>query len=116
MLIGLSKVNYGQQEKEFAEYGISGSLSPFGISLSMSYNKTNKTSFISNFSTKFTNSLYEVSEEIAESLDMKTARGALVSSATAGGPAEKAGVKTGDVIIKFNDIEIRNNFHNGHGP
>ena len=34
---------------------------------------------------------------------MKTARGALVSSATAGGPAEKAGVKTGDVIIKFND-------------
>ena len=46
MLVGLFKVNYGQQEKEFAEYGISGSLSPFGISLSMSYNKTNKTSFI----------------------------------------------------------------------
>ena len=46
MLIGLFKVNYGQQEKEFAEYGISGALSPFGLSLSMSYNKTNKTSFI----------------------------------------------------------------------
>ena len=39
---------------------------------------------------------------------MKTAKGALVSSATAGGPAEKAGVKTGDVIIKFNDTEIKN--------
>ena len=39
---------------------------------------------------------------------MKSARGALVSSATAGGPAEKAGVKTGDFIIKFNDTEIKN--------
>ena len=45
VLFGLFKVNYGQ-EKEFAEYGVSGALSPFGISLSMSYNKTNKTSFI----------------------------------------------------------------------
>ena len=52
--------------------------------------------------------IQEISQEIAESLGMKTARGALVSSATAGGPAEKAGVKTGDVIIKFNDIEIKN--------
>ena len=52
--------------------------------------------------------IQEISEEIAESLGMKTARGALVSSATSGGPAEKAGVKTGDVIIKFNDIEIKN--------
>ena len=52
--------------------------------------------------------IQEVSEEIAESLGMQTAKGALVSSATAGGPAEKAGVKTGDVIIKFNDTEIKN--------
>ncbi len=52
--------------------------------------------------------IQEITEEIAESLDMKTARGALVSSATQGGPAEKAGVKTGDVIIKFNNIEIKN--------
>ena len=52
--------------------------------------------------------IQEVSDEIAESLDMPTAKGALVSSATAGGPAEKAGVKTGDVIIKFNDTEIKN--------
>ena len=48
----LVKVNYGQDlplfeadkmaklEKDFAEYGISGALSPFGISLSMSYNKS----------------------------------------------------------------------------
>ncbi len=52
--------------------------------------------------------IQEISDEIAEGLGMKTARGALVSSATAGGPAEKAGVKTGDVIIKFNEIEIKN--------
>ena len=52
--------------------------------------------------------IQEISDEIAESLGMKAARGALVSSATAGGPAEKAGVKTGDVIIKFNNTEIKN--------
>ena len=52
--------------------------------------------------------IQEISEEIAEGLGMKTARGALVSSATEGGPAQKAGVKTGDVIIKFNDTEIKN--------
>ena len=41
----LVRVNYGQ-EKDFAEYGISGALSPFGISLSMSYNKSKKTSLV----------------------------------------------------------------------
>ena len=44
LLVGFFKVNYGQ-EKEFAQYGISGALSPFGISLSMTYNKTNKNKF-----------------------------------------------------------------------
>ncbi len=52
--------------------------------------------------------IQEISDEIAEGLGMKTAMGALVSSATDGGPAEKAGIKTGDVIIKFNNIEIKN--------
>jgi serine protease Do len=50
--------------------------------------------------------IQEISQEIADSLGMKSAKGALVSSATEGGPAEKAGVKTGDVILKFNNIEI----------
>ena len=52
--------------------------------------------------------IQEISKEIADSLEMKSAKGALVSSATEGGPAFKAGVKTGDVIIKFNDIVIDN--------
>jgi len=50
--------------------------------------------------------IQEITQEIADSLGMKSAKGALVSSANEGGPAEKAGVKTGDVILKFNDIEI----------
>ncbi len=50
--------------------------------------------------------IQEITQEIADSLGMKSAKGALVSSATEDGPAEKAGVKTGDVILKFNDIEI----------
>ena len=50
--------------------------------------------------------IQEISKEIADSLGMKSAKGALVSSATEGGPAQKAGVKTGDVILKFNDINI----------
>mgnify|MGYP005995872655 FL=1 len=52
--------------------------------------------------------IQEISQEIADSLGMKSAKGALVSSATEGGPAEKAGVKTGDVILKFNNIDIEN--------
>ncbi len=51
--------------------------------------------------------IQEISDEIAESLGMKSARGALVSTVTGGGPAEKAGVKTGDVILKFNNTEIK---------
>ena len=50
--------------------------------------------------------IQEISKEIADSLGMKSVKGALVPSATEGGPAQKAGVKTGDVILKFNGIDI----------
>jgi Trypsin-like serine proteases, typically periplasmic, contain C-terminal PDZ domain len=40
-----------------------------------------------------------VTPDIAQSLGLETARGALVSGVTAGGPAERAGVRRGDVIM-----------------
>lgn len=42
-----------------------------------------------------------VTDEIAESLNLGKARGALVASLTGTGPAEKAGIKAGDIIITF---------------
>jgi serine protease Do len=42
-----------------------------------------------------------VTDEIAESLNLGKTRGALVASLTSTGPAEKSGVKAGDVILKF---------------
>lgn len=42
-----------------------------------------------------------VTEEIAETLGLKKARGALVASLIEDGPAAKSGIKAGDVILKF---------------
>ena len=42
-----------------------------------------------------------VSDEIAASLGMKTPRGALVSSVEDNGPAGEAGIRPGDVILRF---------------
>ena len=47
--------------------------------------------------------ILEVNEDIAESLGMEKPAGALVARVTEGGPAEKAGIKDSDVIIKFDD-------------
>jgi serine protease Do len=43
-----------------------------------------------------------VNEELAEGLRLEEPRGALVASVTTDGPAEKAGIKQGDVILEFN--------------
>ncbi|MGA8752312.1 PDZ domain-containing protein, partial [Candidatus Deferrimicrobium sp.] len=45
--------------------------------------------------------------ETAESLGISGRRGALVSDVTSGGPAEKAGIRSGDVIVGFDGKEIR---------
>ena len=47
-----------------------------------------------------------VTPDIAESLDLDDDNGALVADVTAGGPAEKAGVKRGDIIIELNGNKI----------
>jgi serine protease Do len=50
--------------------------------------------------------IQSVSEEIADSLSLKTPRGALVASISDGGPAAAAGIKAGDVILAFNGREV----------
>jgi serine protease Do len=46
-------------------------------------------------------SIQRVPPDIAESLGMETARGALVSNVAAGSPAERAGIRVRDVIIDY---------------
>ncbi len=47
-----------------------------------------------------------VTEEIGESLNVKPARGALVSRLDDKGPAKPAGIEVGDVIVKFDGQDI----------
>ena len=50
--------------------------------------------------------IQDVTPEIAESLGLDRARGALVASTTPDGPADKAGIKQGDILLKFDDKDI----------
>jgi len=47
-----------------------------------------------------------VTDEIAESLGLEEAQGALVASVTPGGPAEAASIEPGDVILEFDRKKI----------
>lgn len=47
-----------------------------------------------------------VTDEIAESLGLDKARGALIASVTDGGPAEKAALKAGDIVIEFDGKNV----------
>jgi len=51
--------------------------------------------------------IQKVTPEIAESLGMDRARGALVANVSKDGPADKAGVKVGDVIVEFDGTEVK---------
>lgn len=51
--------------------------------------------------------ILHVTDEIAESVDLGKARGAMVSAVTAAGPAEKAGFESGDIVIKFDGRNVR---------
>ncbi len=46
--------------------------------------------------------IQEVTKELADSFGLDRPRGALVNAVEKGGPAEKAGVETGDIIMRFN--------------
>ncbi len=47
-----------------------------------------------------------VADDVAKALGLSDSKGALVSSVEEGGPAAKAGIRSGDVILKFNGRTI----------
>jgi serine protease Do len=51
-------------------------------------------------------SIQEVTPGLAKSFDLKEKQGALVAQVVSGGPAEKAGIEQGDVILGFDGKEI----------
>jgi serine protease Do len=51
--------------------------------------------------------IQKVTPDIAESLGLKHAHGALVADVVKEGPAAKAGVEVGDVIVKFDGKEVK---------
>ncbi len=51
--------------------------------------------------------IQNVDDSVAESLDLGSVRGALVSGTDAKGPAFAGGLEVGDVIVKFDDKDIK---------
>ena len=49
----------------------------------------------------------KITPEIADSLGLKQQHGALVADVMRGSPAERAGIKTGDIITEFNSKEVK---------
>ncbi len=52
--------------------------------------------------------IQDVTRDLAESFGMKQPRGALVAKVLPNSPAEKAGAKVGDIIVKFDGKEVVN--------
>lgn len=52
-----------------------------------------------------------LNDSSARAMGLKSPDGALVSDVVKDGPAKKAGLKTGDVIIEFNDVKVKNVDH-----
>ena len=51
--------------------------------------------------------IQQVTDEIAESLNVKPARGALVAGVDDKGPAKPAGIEPGDVVVKFDGKDVK---------
>ena len=50
--------------------------------------------------------IQDVDKNLAESFGLDRPHGALVSQVSPGSPADKAGLESGDVIVRFNGVEI----------
>jgi serine protease Do len=50
--------------------------------------------------------IQDIDEDLAKQFDLAETHGVLVSQVTADSPAEKAGIKVGDVVIKFNGQRV----------
>jgi serine protease Do len=65
--------------------------------------------------------IQEITSDLAKSLGLRDARGVLVNSVDPDGPAERAGIRTGDIItavngIRFNDANTLRNHIAGTAP
>jgi serine protease Do len=54
--------------------------------------------------------IQKITPDLKAKLGLKDEKGALVADVVAGGPADKAGIKRGDVIVGFNGKEIRESY------
>jgi len=52
--------------------------------------------------------IQDLTEEISEGLGLQSTSGVLVAKVQEDGPGDKAGIKTGDIIIEFADIPVKN--------
>jgi len=52
-------------------------------------------------------SIQPVTEELAQSFGLRSAKGALISSVMRGSPADKAGIRQGDVVVGFNGGDVK---------
>lgn len=51
--------------------------------------------------------IQEVNRDLAESFGLKRPRGALIAEVMEGSPAEKGGLRSGDIVLEFNDEEVQ---------
>jgi len=51
--------------------------------------------------------IQNITPELSKALKLGSTEGALVGDVAAGGPADKAGIKRGDVIVKLDDKEVK---------
>jgi len=55
--------------------------------------------------------IQDIDVDLMEAMELTSTKGALITKVLKDSPAEKAGLKEGDVILKFNGIEVKNSSH-----